>query len=107
MVNKKMIKIIGQDYIWNKLKLVHSKNKVANAYLFYGSDGTGKEGMAIKFSALLNCQNKNIAPCGKCNSCLKIKTFQHPNISLIIPLPKEKTINKNDNPNKALTNKTL
>ena len=107
MVNKKMIKIIGQDYIWNKLKLVHSKNKVANAYLFYGSDGTGKEGMAIKFSALLNCQNKNIAPCGKCNSCLKIKTFQHPNIALIIPLPKEKTINKNDNPNKALTNKTL
>lgn len=107
MVAEKMIKIIGQDFIWDKLKLVKSKNKVSNAYLFYGHDGTGKEAMAIKFSALLNCLNKNLAPCGKCSSCLKLKTFQHPNISLVVPLPKEKTINKNDNPDKALTNKTL
>tara|TARA_B100000575_G_C23098904_1_gene633928 strand:+ start:117 stop:1268 length:1152 start_codon:yes stop_codon:yes gene_type:complete len=107
MVSEKMIKIIGQDFIWEKLKLVKLKNKVSNAYLFYGPDGTGKEGMSIKFSALLNCLNKNLAPCGKCGSCLKIKTFQHSNISLIIPLPKEKTINKNDNPDKALSNKTL
>ena len=53
MVTEKMIKIIGQDFIWDKLKLVKSKNKVSNAYLFYGPDGTGKEAMSIKFSALL------------------------------------------------------
>ena len=27
MVAEKMIKIIGQDFIWDKLKLVKSKNK--------------------------------------------------------------------------------
>ena len=107
MVNKKMIKIIGQHYIWNKLLSVYQKKRVANAYLFYGPEGTGKEGIAIKFSALLNCENKISLPCGSCNSCLKIYGLQHPNISLIIPLPKEKTLNKDDSPNKALSNKTL
>jgi len=102
-----MIKIIGQNYIWNKLVSVYKKKRIANAYLFYGPEGTGKEGVSIKFAALLNCENEIYSPCGSCNSCLKVYSFQHPNISLIIPLPKEKTLNKEDSPNKALSNKTL
>ena len=37
----------------------------------------------------------------------KIKNFQHPNIHLIIPMPREKTINKKSSAIDCLTDKSL
>ncbi len=100
-------KIIGQEKIWERLVATHENNHVAGAYLFHGPSGNGKEGMAIHFAALLNCRAGGKEPCGSCISCVKFNTLQHPNLTLIVPLPKDKSIKKNDPPLKALNDETI
>ncbi|MFQ6674568.1 MAG: ATP-binding protein, partial [Fidelibacterota bacterium] len=80
---------------------------VAGAYLFHGPPGTGKEGFAIKFAALVNCREPEDEPCGTCLSCVKFRKLQHPNLTLVIPLPRDRDISKKDPPEKALSDKTL
>ena len=101
--------MIYKELILNKkifdelLKFKHNK-KLPNAFIFHGNDGVGKEGHAIEFFAALNCIDKNSIPCGFCNSCNKTKKLQHEDLNIIFPLPKSKTLNKNDSPLKALNN---
>ena len=99
--------IIGQDAVWNRLASISRGDRVGNAYLFHGPAGVGKEGMAIQFSSLLNCQNPTDDPCLNCSSCAKFKSLQHPNIHIVVPFPRDKDINKDDPPLKALSPKTL
>ena len=83
--------------IWKKMV---ENNTLPQALLFYGPNGSGKEGHAIKLAALLN------NPTNK-SDLEKIKIFQHPNIHLIIPLPKDKTINKKSEAINALSSKSI
>jgi len=99
--------IIGQDAVWNRLAAISRGDRVGNAYLFHGPAGVGKEGMAIQFASLLNCQNPTDEPCLNCPSCAKFKSLQHPNIHIVVPFPRNKDINKDDPPLKALSPKTL
>ena len=62
-----------------------NNNKLPHALLFHGPDGVGKEGHAIELAALLNNSKDQI---------IQIKKFQHPNINLILPMPREKSIKK-------------
>ena len=82
---------------WNYFINSKKIGKFPHALLFHGPQGVGKEGHAIELSALLNCNNiiKNRA-CGFCPSCKKVKSFQHENIKVIIPLPRGKISSKND-----------
>ena len=69
-----------------------------HAFIFHGNKGVGKFGHAIEFSNLLlskNSQLKNIKN--------KIKQNLHENINYILPLPRNKTIGKNDPALKALS----
>ncbi|MFQ6607664.1 MAG: ATP-binding protein [Fidelibacterota bacterium] len=100
-------KLIGQEKIWERLLAAYESNHIAGAYLFHGSAGVGKEGMAIRFAALLNCTADGYYPCGNCSSCVKFNSLQHPNLTLIYPLPKDKEINKGDSPLKALKDETI
>ena len=80
--------LILQSSVWNKLNSYLNKQKLPNALLFHGSNGLGKEGHAIEFSALINCTNSSHGKsCGSCESCQKMKTLQHGNLKLIHPLP--------------------
>ena len=91
--------LILDESVWTKLSNMKNKNKIPHSLLFYGPEGSGKEAHAIEFASLLNYHS---------NSDLqKIKIFQHPNIHLITPLIKEKSINKNSDALNALSNKTL
>ena len=51
--------ISAQKEIWERLVKVTDSENIGSAYLFSGPKGSGKEGLAIKFSQLLNCKNKN------------------------------------------------
>ena len=103
MIYKNLIK--NKNTI-NDLLLFYKKNKLPNAFIFYGNDGIGKEAHAIEFFALLNCSNINDQfACGECNSCKKTSTLQHELLKIITPLPKSKTLSKNDHPLKALNEK--
>ena len=89
-------KLILNHNVWEKLSSAVNNNKVPNAFIFSGIDGTGKEAHAFEFSAFLNCKRvvEKKYPCGDCRSCLKIRSLNHEEIYLIHPTPPPK--NKSD-----------
>ncbi|MBC8109360.1 MAG: DNA polymerase III subunit gamma/tau, partial [Anaerolineae bacterium] len=67
--------VIGQEHIAQTLKKAISSGRIAHAYLFCGTRGTGKTSMARILAKALNCQKSDgptPEPCGKCNSCIAI-----------------------------------
>lgn len=66
--------ILGQEAIVVTLKNALHLNRIANAYLFCGSRGTGKTTLARLFAKALNCFNRTAdqEPCNTCPSCLEI-----------------------------------
>ncbi|NLB81705.1 MAG: DNA polymerase III subunit gamma/tau [Clostridiaceae bacterium] len=64
--------VIGQSHITETLKNELVNNKVAHAYLFCGTRGTGKTSTAKIFSRAVNCETPepNGNPCNKCTSCI-------------------------------------
>ena len=92
--------LIENEISWLQIKKMVENNTLPQALLFYGPNGSGKEGHAIELAALLN------NPANK-NDLKKIKIFQHHNIHLIIPLPKDKVINKKTESINVLSSKSI
>ena len=83
-------KLILHNTNWKKLLNSFNNNRLAHAMLFHGPEGSGKEGHALELAGLLNCNSADKKQaCGKCSSCKKIKSFQHENINIILPLPRK------------------
>lgn len=66
--------VVGQEPIVRTLKNALQFNRLAHAYLFCGSRGTGKTTLARLFAKALNCEylSPDFEPCSKCASCLEI-----------------------------------
>ncbi len=66
--------ILGQDNIVITLKNALKFNRVAHAYLFCGSRGTGKTTLARLFAKALNCLelSPDQEPCNTCISCVQM-----------------------------------
>jgi DNA polymerase-3 subunit gamma/tau len=65
--------VVGQDHVTQSLKNALRLNKVAQAYLFSGSQGVGKTSCARILAKGLNCQNgPTPTPCGVCGPCVEI-----------------------------------
>lgn len=65
--------IVGQEHIKKALTSAIELNKIAHAYLFTGSRGTGKTSSARILAKSLNCeQGPTVTPCGKCASCIDV-----------------------------------
>ena len=68
-------KLIGQEHIVKTLKNQIENNRVGHAYLFTGARGTGKTSCAKIFAKAINCLSPvNASPCGKCESCIALKS---------------------------------
>lgn len=67
--------VLGQDNIVTALQNSLKSGRIAHAYLFSGSKGTGKTTLARLFAKALNCSARSdtFEPCNKCASCLEIK----------------------------------
>lgn len=80
--------IKGQSNSLQILKLAMENNRIAQAYLFYGSEGVGKFTAALYFGMALNCLSKSeFRPCGVCSSCRKFLALDHPDLLYIFPTP--------------------
>jgi len=65
--------VVGQEHITTTLKNQILTNRIAHAYLFCGTRGTGKTSTAKVFAKALNCLNlKDGEPCNECDMCRKI-----------------------------------
>ncbi len=66
--------VVGQEAIVTTLKNAIKFNRLAQAYLFCGSRGTGKTTLARIFAKALNCLQPLAEgePCGTCPSCREI-----------------------------------
>jgi DNA polymerase III subunit delta' len=66
------------------LKSAMANNRVAHAYLFYGTEGIGKRTTAFVFARALLCEG-DAPPCDTCMSCRKAEHNNHPDIIAIKP----------------------
>lgn len=66
--------ICGQDAITRTLKRQVMTGRIAHAYLFCGTRGTGKTTAAKVLSRAINCLNpRDGDPCGECEVCQALK----------------------------------
>jgi len=89
--------LIGYQRIWDTLTGSASKNKLAHAYLFCGSSGTGKITLAKEFVKWLFCEKiksqelSDGQPCGLCRSCQEIEKNNHPDLLMVLADKEEKS----------------
>jgi len=95
LINQKKNLALLQNIIRNR--------RVGNAYLFYGPEGSGMEGFAMEFAAMLNCHSKTDYPCGNCSSCRKMRCLEHGNLEMVFPIPRRKENSADSDPFKGFT----
>ena len=64
--------VVGQNHIAQTLKRAIESGRVAHAFMFCGTRGTGKTSMARILAKALNCESSDkptVTPCSKCRSC--------------------------------------
>ena len=76
------------DQLRNSLE----RGRLAHAYLFTGARDAGKEDVARTLAQALNCLEKEHDACGKCDSCRRIATSNHPDIYWVRPESKSRRI---------------
>src|SRR4051812_1437350 len=67
--------VVGQDHVAQTLKRAIESGRVAHAFLFTRTRGTGKTSMARILAKALNCEKSKAPttkPCGVCESCRAI-----------------------------------
>ncbi|NLF28484.1 MAG: DNA polymerase III subunit gamma/tau, partial [Clostridiales bacterium] len=66
--------IVGQDAVVKTLRRQVETGRVAHAYLFSGTRGTGKTTAAKVLARAINCENPSRGdPCGVCPTCVALK----------------------------------
>ena len=72
---EKFADIVGQDAVTKTLQNAIATERIAHAYLFCGSRGTGKTTTARVFAKAINCEHreKSAEPCAVCPACVEIQ----------------------------------
>jgi len=77
----------AQPTVWDKLSSIYDSGRIGTAYCFSGPSGCGKQGMALAFAALINCEDQKKYPDCGCLSCRRFNSLQHEHLHMIVPLP--------------------
>lgn len=96
-------RVIGQQRVKGTLLSALRTGRLAHAYLFYGSEGVGKDAMALELARVIHCERGEEEACGVCSSCVQIDRLQHPDVHLVCVLPVGKNEGKDDGPTEKLS----
>jgi len=77
-----MWRTIGQSNALALLENGIQTGNLAHAYLLVGPNHVGKTTLALDLAQALNCEGKN-PPCSECQSCLRIASGKHVDITII------------------------
>lgn len=75
--------IIGQKQIKEYFRNAITTGNLAHAYIINGEKGSGKEFIARILAMTLQCEKKEIEPCGECHSCIQAKSDNQPDIIFV------------------------
>ncbi len=76
--------IIGHERQLAILRRAVAGGSIAHAYLFSGESGIGKKTVAVALGAAVNCSStSNGTGCGRCGSCGKASSGNHPDIHIL------------------------
>ena len=96
-------RVIGQERVKRALLSALTNDRLPHAYLFHGSEGVGKDAMAMELARVIHCEREEEQACNACSSCRRMDTLQHPDVRLIMALPAGKSEQSNDSPFARLT----
>lgn len=90
--------VLGQERAKENLKRIFQSGKIPHSFIFYGSEGVGKDAAAIEFAKLLNCDNpiNGNEACDACQSCIEIGELKSSLLKYIIALPSGKNDSDED-----------
>ena len=72
--------IVGHEDIIRHFKSSIELDKIGHAYIISGEIDSGKKLLAKAFAATLQCESGESEACGKCKSCIKMASGNHPDI---------------------------
>jgi DNA polymerase-3 subunit delta' len=86
--------MIGHEWAVNLLKGHINKKQVRHAYLLTGPPGIGKRTLALRFLQALTCTEPPQVGeyCGNCRSCMLIFGKTHPDLHVITPRKRDRSI---------------
>jgi DNA polymerase III subunit delta' len=96
-------RVIGQERVKQILLSALRNNRLPHASLFVGSDGVGKDAMALELARLLQCEHAGEEACNRCASCIMMNSMQHPDVRLVVALPVGKGEKADDSPLEKLS----
>ena len=68
------------------------RGRLAHAYLLAGPRGTGKEAMARTLAKALNCLDRELDSCDRCDSCRRVDDGSHPDVYWVRPESRSRRI---------------
>jgi len=91
-------RVIGQRRVKETLLAALRSGRLAHAYLFYGEEGVGKDAVALELARVIRCERGGDEACGACPSCARMASLQHPDVRLIMALPRGSQEKDDDEP---------
>ena len=78
--------LLGQEKAKNLIQRCIAAGRLPHAYIFKGPAGVGKKLFAMGLAAALNCQGGEPGrACGRCRSCHKFRSGNHPDFLVVRP----------------------
>jgi DNA polymerase III subunit delta' len=77
--------IVGHEWAVRQLKHAVEGGELPHALLFTGPESVGKSTLAEWLVAAMLCRDAEEKPCGRCLSCRKLRSGNHPDFVLVEP----------------------
>ncbi len=72
--------VVGHERVTEYFRQAIKGQKVSHSYILSGEAGVGKMTVAKAFARALLCESKAEDSCGKCHSCVRFDTGNHPDL---------------------------